>query len=271
MPAAASSSSSSSSSSSISLSLEGALGTVMYFLNLDVQNRLRRLARLRLIPRFFGQDFSRVFLQHYRGHVTIAPRLSILDQFGALSHPSPADMRRYIRQGEQAAWPRLAHVHTLVRVEHALAAAAKAVHGRMRVTRRQGASALHAGASADDRLGRHAVSSRRMPAAASATASGSVPVSEGKSSRGIRGGPRTRQGGWRSLARLRGASQARPARGGGGGAGAGASHAGAGSMRREWSGASLGGGDGASAGIGSVPSFESLQGAETSRFGARFH
>ncbi|KAA0149986.1 hypothetical protein FNF29_05606 [Cafeteria roenbergensis] len=85
---------------------------VRLWLTLDIQYRAHRLARLRLLPRFFGADVSGIFTQRYRGHVTISPRMSLLDQFKALSHPSRQDMERYISEGELATWPRLAHIAT---------------------------------------------------------------------------------------------------------------------------------------------------------------
>ncbi|KAA0149270.1 hypothetical protein FNF28_07373 [Cafeteria roenbergensis] len=88
------------------------LSQVRLWLTLDIQYRAHRLARLRLLPRFFGADVSGIFTQRYRGHVTISPRMSLLDQFKALSHPSRQDMERYISEGELATWPRLAHIAT---------------------------------------------------------------------------------------------------------------------------------------------------------------
>lgn len=103
------------------------LSQVRLWLTLDVQYRAHRLARLRLLPRFFGADVSGIFTQRYRGHVTISPRMSLLDQFKALSHPSRQDMERYISEGELATWPRLPHIATTVRAEKALSRAVRRI------------------------------------------------------------------------------------------------------------------------------------------------
>jgi predicted acylesterase/phospholipase RssA len=124
--------------SSASSSIAGAGGggftalmtQVRLWLTLDIQYRTQRLARLRLLPRFFGADLGGIFLQRYRGHVTIAPRMNLLDQFKALSHPSREDMVKYIHEGELSVWPHLAHIRTLVSAEKALSKAVKTVRPR---------------------------------------------------------------------------------------------------------------------------------------------
>jgi len=103
------------------------LSQIRLWLTLDVQYRTRRLARMQLLPRFFGADLSGVFTQRYRGHVTISPHMTLFDQCKALSHPSREDMARYIRQGELATWPKLAHIRTLVAAEKELSRAVRAM------------------------------------------------------------------------------------------------------------------------------------------------
>eukprot|EP01138_Halocafeteria_seosinensis_P012580 gb/GECG01012853.1/.p1 GENE.gb/GECG01012853.1/~~gb/GECG01012853.1/.p1 ORF type:complete len:857 (+),score=84.92 gb/GECG01012853.1/:1-2571(+) len=91
-----------------------------YWLNLDIQQRTMKLAKLRLLPQFFGQEMRKVFLQRYNGHVTIVPRMSILDRFKALSHPDEDDMERYISGGQRAAWLHMSRIRTLVAIENCL-------------------------------------------------------------------------------------------------------------------------------------------------------
>jgi len=105
--------------------LQHALRRLQLWLNLDIQARTHKLARLRLLPRMFGQDVHGMFTQRYRGHVTIAPgKGRFLDSFKALSHPSEDDLAYYVLVGERATWPHLPHVCALMAMEQALDEAA---------------------------------------------------------------------------------------------------------------------------------------------------
>ena len=84
------------------------------------QHRLSLLARLRLVPRFFGEDVSRVLTQSYGGDVTILPRQRLWSQWRALSQPSEAEMAELIRAGELATYPHVAHVRAITAVEKKL-------------------------------------------------------------------------------------------------------------------------------------------------------
>jgi hypothetical protein len=114
---------------------------------MDVSFRARRLARLRLLPRVFGQDISGVFLQRYAGNVTITPRMGLLDKFHALSHPTEADMRRYIAEGQRSVWPHVPHIHSLLALESALADAVHRLHAFVSSPQRTAAAAATAAAS----------------------------------------------------------------------------------------------------------------------------
>ncbi len=101
--------------------MQHALRRLQLWLNLDIQARTHKLARLRLLPRMFGQDMHGMFTQRYRGHVTIAPgKGRFLDSFKALSHPSEEDLAYYVLVGERATWPHLPHVRALMAMEQAL-------------------------------------------------------------------------------------------------------------------------------------------------------
>ena len=93
---------------------------IEYLLNIDVQHRCRKLAKIGLFPRVFGQNVSGVFVQRYVGNVTIAPHLSILDNFRAIQHPSQLDMRRYLLVGAQTTWPKLDIIQHMVQIENEL-------------------------------------------------------------------------------------------------------------------------------------------------------
>ena len=93
---------------------------VEYMLNLDVQHRCRKLAKIGLFPRVFGQNMSGVFVQRYVGNVTIAPRLSVMDNFRAIQHPTEKDMRRYLAVGSQALYPKVETIQHQMLVEQCL-------------------------------------------------------------------------------------------------------------------------------------------------------
>jgi hypothetical protein len=102
--------------------LSRALHAVELTLHMDVRARTKYLAKMRLLPRFFGAELSQLLLQRYSGDVTIMPEQPLMSQWRALSQPSEADMVRFIAQGQRATWPALAHIRTLVAVERKLSA-----------------------------------------------------------------------------------------------------------------------------------------------------
>jgi len=58
----------------------------------------------RLLPKFFGTDFSRVWLGINYGDATLLPPLRLDDYAHLASDPTPARMRRYVLGGERMAW-----------------------------------------------------------------------------------------------------------------------------------------------------------------------
>lgn len=108
--------------------------SVERYVNISIQAKLVKLAKLRLIPRLFGVEIGSVVLQKYRGHITITPNLSVFDQFKALSHPSERDMRVYLLQGARAAWPAMAAIKGMLALEQAVDKAARAFPYSKRVT-----------------------------------------------------------------------------------------------------------------------------------------
>ena len=85
-----------------------------------MQNRFRKLAKIGLFPRVFGQNVSGVFVQRYVGNVTIVPRLSVFDNFRAIQHPSYSDMERYLIFGSRACFPKLDTIVHMTKVEKIL-------------------------------------------------------------------------------------------------------------------------------------------------------
>jgi predicted acylesterase/phospholipase RssA len=94
-----------------------AIRQIEYMLNIDVQQRMRKLAKLGLIPRVYGNDIAPVFMQRYVGNVTITPNLSLFDNFRAIQQPTYMDMKRYIAFGQKAAWPRLPIIKHAMEIE----------------------------------------------------------------------------------------------------------------------------------------------------------
>lgn len=91
-----------------------------YYANLNVQQSLVKLAKLRMIPRIFGAEMGAIFLQRYAGHVTLVPRMSLLDTFKALSHPTETDMARYLEQGQACAFPAVCAIRDMLCIEQKL-------------------------------------------------------------------------------------------------------------------------------------------------------
>jgi hypothetical protein len=89
---------------------------------LDMKSQLRKLAKLGMIPRIFGQDVSSVVTQKYRGDITILPKLSLVDNFNIIRHPDVDDMTRYLCGGEKFTWPHIWHIKSLMCVEQSLEA-----------------------------------------------------------------------------------------------------------------------------------------------------
>lgn len=89
---------------------EGLISRVEYFAILELKTSIRKLAKLKMIPRIFGEDVSGMVLQKYRGDINIYPKLALIDHFNVIRHPDVEDMKRYIRRGERSTWP---HIHNL--------------------------------------------------------------------------------------------------------------------------------------------------------------
>ena len=81
---------------------------------------LFHLFSLGLFPKVFGKNISGVFVQRYVGNVTIAPHLSILDNFRAIQHPSQQDMKRYLLIGAQTLFPKLDQIRHMTMLEKEL-------------------------------------------------------------------------------------------------------------------------------------------------------
>ena len=52
--------------------------------NLLVKLFLEQLSKMKLLPRFYGQEISSVFKQKYYGHITMVPHMRWSETFGKL-------------------------------------------------------------------------------------------------------------------------------------------------------------------------------------------
>jgi len=76
------------------------------FINTDIMTRLKKLIRLKLLPRLFGRDIGDIVNQRYAGTVNIYPPLGLRDTFKAIQNPTNEAMKEYIEVGEKSTWLR---------------------------------------------------------------------------------------------------------------------------------------------------------------------
>mmetsp|Transcript_19905 Transcript_19905/g.25971 ORF Transcript_19905/g.25971 Transcript_19905/m.25971 type:complete len:804 (-) Transcript_19905:92-2503(-) len=85
----------------------------------DIRHRARKLAKLGVLPTFFGSSMTSVFKQKYHGDVTMVPNFTPMESIGlkAVMNPTTLDIRGYIDGGERAAWPRINRIRFMMRTE----------------------------------------------------------------------------------------------------------------------------------------------------------
>lgn len=96
----------------------GFLGSALeQYIKLDLAKWLKVLRHLELLPRYLGQDWSELWLQHFSGTITIWPKTVISDYFNILSDPTPARLARMLQFGQQSAFPKLKFVSNRIKIE----------------------------------------------------------------------------------------------------------------------------------------------------------
>lgn len=97
----------------------GFLGSsIEQFLRLDLVKWLTMLRHLELLPRFYGFDWTMVFLQHRSaGTINIAPRSVLSDFYYILSDPNAERLARMLRVGQQTVFPALKFLSNRLRIE----------------------------------------------------------------------------------------------------------------------------------------------------------
>jgi predicted acylesterase/phospholipase RssA len=87
------------------------------YLKLDLNKWLRVLRHLELLPRPLGQDWSEIWLQQFKGTITIWPRSVLADFWRILSDPDAARLARMLHVGQQSAFPKLKFLANRLTVE----------------------------------------------------------------------------------------------------------------------------------------------------------
>jgi predicted acylesterase/phospholipase RssA len=97
----------------------------------SMQQQLRVLVDLDLIPTMLGQDWSSLFLQTYSAPCTITPTATLVDYVHVASDPSVERMRSYFRRGSIACWRKFAMIRTPSTIYTAIATCERRTRGRL--------------------------------------------------------------------------------------------------------------------------------------------
>lgn len=92
------------------------LSSIEHFLKLDLLKNVRLLRDLHLMPAFFSQDWSYVYLQKFDGKCTITPKVCWRDYFRILRDPDRAYYKHYVQNGEKRTWPKLSMLRNRIKV-----------------------------------------------------------------------------------------------------------------------------------------------------------
>ncbi|KAL7416743.1 acyl transferase/acyl hydrolase/lysophospholipase [Mrakia frigida] len=93
------------------------LSAMEQYLKLELTKNFKVIRDLELMPTMLGQDWSSVFLQRFDGSVTIWPRTRVQDWFRLLTDPDRKELKRMLRVGEVATFPKLHMISNRDRIE----------------------------------------------------------------------------------------------------------------------------------------------------------
>ncbi|TIB68460.1 patatin-domain-containing protein [Wallemia mellicola] len=93
------------------------LAAAEQYLKLELSKNLKVIRDLELMPEILATDFSSVFLQKFEGSITIWPRTRFLDWIHILSDPDRTELKRMMKMGQLAAWPKLHIVENRFKIE----------------------------------------------------------------------------------------------------------------------------------------------------------
>lgn len=96
----------------------GFLGSAIeQYIKLDLNKWLKVLRYLELLPRPMGQDWSEIWLQKFRGTVTIWPKSIPSDFYYILSDPSPDRLARMLHEGQRSTFGKIQFIRNRHRIE----------------------------------------------------------------------------------------------------------------------------------------------------------
>ncbi|KAF1973015.1 patatin-domain-containing protein [Bimuria novae-zelandiae CBS 107.79] len=99
----------------------GFIGSALeQYIKLDLNKWLKVLRHLELLPRPLGQDWSEIWLQRFRGTITIWPKTIPSDFRYILTDPTPERLARMIRVGASSSYPKLKFVENRAKLEHVI-------------------------------------------------------------------------------------------------------------------------------------------------------
>ncbi|KAL1953621.1 hypothetical protein VTO42DRAFT_2539 [Malbranchea cinnamomea] len=91
------------------------------YIKLDLNKWLKVLRHLELLPRPFGQDWSKIWLQRFSGTVAIWPKSIPSDLYYILSDPTPQRLARMLLEGQHSTFPKIKFISNRMRLEKAIA------------------------------------------------------------------------------------------------------------------------------------------------------
>lgn len=92
---------------------------IEHYLKLELKKWLKLLRDLELIPWFFQQDWSYLWLQKFDGNVTILPKFAIWDYY-FLRDPDYNSLKNYLEKGQYYTWPSLYLINMRLSIEKRL-------------------------------------------------------------------------------------------------------------------------------------------------------
>lgn len=99
---------------------QGLLGKLESHVFFDLRQQCKKLSKLHLIPNIFGEPLGGILQQKYFSDLTIVPKMTMADSLKAISHPSEADMKVYLLEGQRATWPFIFRLQSLLKIESEL-------------------------------------------------------------------------------------------------------------------------------------------------------
>jgi hypothetical protein len=81
---------------------------------------MQLLSELELLPKFFGADWSTLWLQPVGGTITLVPEVTSSAYWNIINNPTYKSMAEYILRGERATWHRISRIQNHYSLEKAV-------------------------------------------------------------------------------------------------------------------------------------------------------